>query len=67
MTDEADVPLPSRDELLRDLSAARTDRSINVAAIKLLLEELRRDDDGDTGSGFDILDGENVTPIRRSA
>jgi hypothetical protein len=55
---------PDRDELMADLARARFDRGINVAAIKLLLEELRREDDG-AGSEFDELD--NVTPIRKSA
>jgi hypothetical protein len=62
--------LPDRDVLLQDLARARYDRSINVAAIKLLLEELRREDDGAGGSEFDDLDGDeggNVHPIRRSA
>ena len=59
-----DAGLPDRDELLADLARARFDRGINVAAIKLLLEELRREDDAG-GSEFDELD--NVTPIRRSA
>jgi hypothetical protein len=64
MADE-ERELPNRDELLADLARARFDRGINVAAIKLLLEELRREDDGAGGSEFDELD--NVTPIRRSA
>jgi hypothetical protein len=60
--------LPDRDELLQDLARARHDRSINVAAIKLLLEELRREDDGAGGSEFDDLDGhDNVTPIRKKS
>jgi hypothetical protein len=38
----------------------------NVAAVKTLLDELRREADaGDNGSEFDELD--NVTPIRREA
>ena len=58
--------LPDRDELLQDLAMARRDRSINVAAIKLLLEELRREDDSAGGSELDDLDGhDNVTPIRK--
>lgn len=58
--------LPDRDELLRRLNAASANGS--VTATKLLLEELRRDDDGDSGSEFDDLDGDsNVTPIRKSA
>lgn len=63
--DEADRVFPDRDELLANLADARFDRGINVAAIKLLLEELRREDDGAGGSEFDELD--NVTPIRKSA
>jgi hypothetical protein len=42
-------------------------RGGNVAAIKALLDELRRDagDDEDSGSTLDQLD--NVTPIRKPA
>jgi hypothetical protein len=53
-----------RDELLRILTVRARDG--NVAAVKTLLDELRREADaGDNGSEFDELD--NVTPIRREA
>jgi len=56
--------LPERDELLARLDAASLDGS--VTATKLLLEELRREDENDEPSSkLDALD--NVTPIRRSA
>ena len=54
-----------REELVALLEEAVHDRSISVAAIKLLLEELRREDEGAGGSEFDELD--NVTPIRKRA
>jgi hypothetical protein len=53
----------SRAELL-ELAAEQAERG-SVAAIKLLLEELRRDEDVGSGSEFDALD--NVAPIRREA
>lgn len=60
--------LPDRETLLGWLAAKAEDRSAphDTAAIKLLLEELRREDDGAGGSEFDELD-DNVTPLRRSA
>lgn len=61
-------PLPDRVELLRDLAKARFDRDISVAAIKLLLEELRRDQESAPTGDFDDLDNaaDNVEPIRRA-
>lgn len=53
--------IPDRDELLQILGEKARDGS--VPAVKLLLEELRRDDDGDSDSGFDALD----TPVDLSA
>jgi hypothetical protein len=56
----------SREELL-ELAAEQAQKG-SVSAIKLLLEELRRDaETTDLGSEFDALDGDNVTPIRKSA
>lgn len=47
--------VPDRGELLEILGARA--RAGNVAAVKALLDELRReDDDSDAGSGFDALD-----------
>ena len=57
-----------RDELLE--LAAEQARKGSVTAIKLLLEELRREDEGAGGSEFDDLDSgapSNVTPIRKGA
>jgi hypothetical protein len=60
------MSLPDRDELLERLDEAS--RGGSVTATKLLLEELRREDDAATGSEFDDLDGDtNVTPLRRPA
>jgi len=36
-----------------------------VPAIKALLEELRRDDDDDSGSGFDALDSETEDELAK--
>jgi hypothetical protein len=52
-----------RDELLRRLDVAS--RQGSVTATKLLLEELRREEDGASDGDFGDLD--NVTPIRKSA
>lgn len=57
--------LPSREELLERLAEAVDDRSVSVPAIKLLLEELRRDADDDTSdAGFDALD--ELAPRRKA-
>lgn len=53
-----------RDELLERLDKAS--RKGSVTATKLLLEELRRDADGQ-GNGSELDELDNVTPIRRSA
>jgi hypothetical protein len=62
------VAVPDRDQLLEWLAAKAEDRRAHhdVAAIKALLEELRRDADGDdeSDSGLDELD--NVTPLRKA-
>lgn len=61
----SDGPQMTRDELLVLLERAIHDRSISVAAIKLRLEELRRDEEADAGgSEFDELDDGSVTPLR---
>jgi hypothetical protein len=58
--------LPTRDDLLTLLADAITDRSISVPAIKTLLEELRRDDDDQTATGFDALDPPDELQARRN-
>ena len=56
--------IASRDELLRVLTERA--RAGNVAAVKVLLGELRLDDDEESGSALDALDGgASVTPIER--
>lgn len=57
--------LPSRDDLLFRLADAITDKSISVPAIKTLLEEMRRDDDTDSATGFDALDAPDELAPRR--
>lgn len=55
-------PLPSADELRVLLARAVHDRSLSVAAIKLLLEEIRRDDDEKPAG---ILDRQDEVAARR--
>lgn len=65
LPDDGDEP-PTRDQLLRALGVQA--RKGNVAAIRLLLAEYRRDeDDVDQGGVLDQLDGEStITRLAKS-
>jgi hypothetical protein len=60
------MEIADRDELLRLLTVRAREGS--VAAMRVLLEELRRDARADAGDGWDEVYGDdNVRPIRRAS